>query len=250
MSGATRQFRIATAARSESGQSLVLAIILLVVLSITTTATITTIASSQSASTRDRQGALALNAAEAGLDLGANAVTGSNGNPPTGIQTTTVDHAAVQWKATQVSTSATGSVWTIDVRATSGNTTKVLQEQVTSTVHPGTPGAPSSVYNYGLYTGDSSPAGNCATDLSSNSYGNWLTNGGSGSGSAQIMTSVWVNNSLCLAGSGGVIIGNDDTDPTHPISLYVQGNFYAKGVATPVGSPTDRIFSSTIAGGH
>ena len=64
------------------------------------------------------------------------------------------------------------------------------------------------------------------------------------------MTSVWVNNSLCIAGSGGVVIGNDVTDPTHPISMYVQGNYYAKGVTSPVGTDTNRITSSTIAGGH
>jgi Tfp pilus assembly protein PilX len=250
MSGATHHTRLMTFARRDDGQSLVLAVLLLLVLTIGTTATISTITSTQTMSTRDRQGARALNAAEAGLDLAANAVSASNGSPPSGVQTTTVDNVGIQWKATQVSSSSTGSVWNVDVRATSGNTVKVLREQVVSTVHPGTPGAPSSVYSYGLYTGDSSPAGNCATDLTSTSYGNWITNGGSGSGSAQIMTPVWVNNSLCLAGSGGVIIGNDDTDLSHPVSLYVQGNYYAKGVSTPVGTATDRIFSSTIAGGH
>ena len=250
MSGATKQIRLATFARREDGQSLILSIIVLLVLTIGTTAVVTSVMSGQSASTRDRQGARALNAAEAGLDLAANAVTASNGSPPSGVQSTTVDGVTVLWQATQVSSSSTGAVWNVDVRATQGKTAKVLREQVVSTVHPGTPGAPSSVYNYGLYTGDPSPAGNCATDLTSNSYGNWITNGGSGSGSAQIMTSVWVNNSLCIAGSGGVVIGNDVTDPTHPISLYVQGNYYAKGVTSPVGTDTNRITSSTIAGGH
>ena len=240
--------RLSLVANRDDGQSLVLAILLLLVLSIATTATVTIVTSSQSSSTRDRQGALALTAGEAGLDLGANTVSGTGGNPPSGVQTTTIDGAQVQWQATQLSTSATGSVWKVDVRSTSGKTTKVLSEQLTSTVHPGTPGAPSPVYSVGLFTGDSSPAGDCSTDLSSTAYGNWVTNGGSGPGSAQIMSSVWLNNSLCISGGSKPVIGNDSTDPTHPVSIYVQGNYYAKTNTHPVGTTTDRIASSTIAG--
>ena len=251
MSG-TRQLppRFLVDVRRDDGQSLVLALIVLLVLTIATTATITLVSSSQTSSTRDRQGSRAFNAAEAGLDLGANAIQGSNGSPPSGIQTTSVDGANVTWQATLLTSTASGSTWKVDAKATSGKTAKVLQEQVVSTVHPGTPGAPSPAYGFGLFTGDSSPAGDCSTDPSSTAYGNWITNGGSGTGSAQIMSSVHINNSLCIAGGGGPIIGNDVTDPTHPISLYVQGNFYAQGVDNAVGTASNRIVSSTIAGGH
>ena len=137
MSGVTKHIRLATFACREDGQSLILAMIVLLVLTIGTTAVVTGVMSGQSASTRDRQGARALNAAEAGLDLAANAVTASNGSPPSGVQSTTVDGVSVLWKATQVSSSSTGAVWNVDVRATQGKTAKVLQEQVVSTVHPG-----------------------------------------------------------------------------------------------------------------
>ena len=89
------------------------------------------ITSNQSQSTHQRRAAQALSAANAGLDLAANAVGGA-GTQTSLSGSSTVDSNAVTWSAAKTTPASGTPYWTLNAAAISpdGQVKRVVQEQM------------------------------------------------------------------------------------------------------------------------
>src|SRR5579864_4696410 len=102
--------------RDESGQALILALVTLIALVISAATVTVMISSNQSQSTGQRQGQGALSAADAGLDLAANAVGGA-GTQTSLSGSSTVDGNAVTWTAAITTPTSGSPYWTLNASA-------------------------------------------------------------------------------------------------------------------------------------
>ena len=221
-SSAAAHFR--SLGRDERGQALILALVSLVVLIISAATVIVMVTSNQDQSRNQRQGAGALSAADAGLDLAANAVGGA-GTVTSLSGSSTVNGSAVTWSAAKT-TPATGTpFWTLSATAVSpnGKTRRVLQEQMQQT--SGTTGTTiPAIYGYGFVMGGAPSPTQYTTNTQVDAYctsGNAVTIFG---GSGAITVPAWINGDFCASGGSNPAIGNPSS--SSPIPVHIGGTMY------------------------
>jgi hypothetical protein len=224
--------------RSESGISLVMALLVMVVLSISTGGVVTFVTSNQTNAGRDREAERAFNIAEAGLAKGADGVIAQDPNATVAIGTTlsptsfSLDGGTGSWSATK----ASQLTWTVTATGNSptGRVLRKLQEQVIATQQSGTT-LVSPVYGYGFFMGD--PNADCTVLSGGDRIGN----------SALVTVPVYIASSLCLTGGGAPLIANPASGPK--ITLYIGGKLQVDSNSDPVGTSSSRLTSATIVGG-
>ena len=150
-------------ARAEDGIALILALVVMMVLSIMAISAAALVTSTQNTSSNERQGAQALTAGEAGLDLGANYIlthfNGVSSPPASGTTYTgsaTVDSSHTDWSAVY-SAGAGGAVGVWKVTSTAvgpnGKVKRVLQQTLQPCTTCTTTVQTSPVYSYGFVMG-------------------------------------------------------------------------------------------------
>lgn len=214
--------------RDERGQALILALVSLIVLIISAATVIVLVTSNQDQSSNQRQGAGALSAADAGLDLASNAVTTevTGGGTQTSLSgSQTVNGSAVTWSAAETTPASGVPFWTLNATAVSPNAkvTRVLQEQMQQT--SGTPGTSTPpIYGYGFVMGGAPSPTQYTNDAQVDAYcttGNAVTIFG---GSGAITVPAWINGDFCAGGGSDPAIGN--VSSSDPIPVHIGGTMY------------------------
>ncbi len=210
--------------RDEHGQALILALVTLIALVISAATVTVMISSNQSQSTGQRQGQGAFSAANAGLDLAANAVGGA-GTQTSLSGTSTVNGNAVTWSAAQTTPTSGSPYWTLNASAISpdGQVKRVLQEQMELTSDPSSTTIP-PIYGYGFVMGGAPSATQYTTNAQVDAYcssGNAVTIFG---GSGAITVPAWINGDFCASGGSNPAIGNPNS--SNPIPVHIGGTMY------------------------
>ena len=214
--------------RDEGGSALVLALVSLMVLIIASATVTVLITSNQSQSTGQRQGAGALSAGDAGLDLAANAVTNevSSGGSQTSLSgSSTVSGNTVTWTATETTPASGTPYWTLNATAVApdGKATRVLQEQMEQTSAPSQIQIP-PIYGYGFVMGGAPSPIQYTTNTAVDNYcssGNAVTIFG---GSGAITVPAWIDGDFCASGGSNPAIGN--LSSSDPIAVHIGGTMY------------------------
>ncbi len=216
--------RFRSGGRDERGQALILALVSLVVLIISAATVTVLVTSNQDQSSNQRQGAGALSAADAGLDLAANAV-GSAGTVTSLSGSSTVNGSAVTWSAAKTTPASGTAFWTLNATAVSpnGKATRVLQEQMQQV--SGTTGTTiPPIYGYGFVMGGAPSPTQYTTNTQVDAYcttGNAVTIFG---GSGAITVPAWINGDFCASGGSNPAIGNPSS--SSPIPVHIGGTMY------------------------
>ncbi len=216
--------RFRSGGRDERGQALILALVSLVVLIISAGTVVVLVTSNQDQSSNQRQGAGALSAADAGLDLAANAVVGA-GTLTSLSGSSTVNGNAVTWSAAKTTPASGPAVWTLNATAVSANhrMRRVLQEQMQQT--SGTTGTSiPPIYGYGFVMGGAPSPTQYTTNAQVDAYctsGNAVTIFG---GSGAITVPAWINGDFCASGGSNPAIGNPSS--SSPIPVHIGGTMY------------------------
>ena len=198
-----------------------LSLMVLIIASATVSALVT---SNQSQATVQRQGVGALTAADAGLDLAANAV-GSAGSQTSLSGSSTVDGNAVTWTAAKTTPASGSTYWTLNATATSSNgkVTRVLQEQMQQAAGSSSTTIP-PIYGYGFVMGGAPSPTQYTTNTDVDNYcssGNAVTIFG---GSGAITVPTWINGDFCASGGSNPAIGN--LTSANPIAVHIGGTMY------------------------
>jgi len=233
-------------ARSESGQSLVLAFIVMCALSITVGGVISYTTSNESQFGRDRQLDRAFHIAEAGLNNGIevvekvdpkNLLPTGNPYPSTGTYSVVLDggtgtyyvqkYAATSPECTTHAGSAPNACWVVIATGNSpdGKILKELRESIywrTVTVPV------DDVYGYGLFVDNPPGAGDCVDTH----------------GTATLdIDNVWINGDFCPAGNAGFEPTADSVG-----SVYIGGTYEGRN-NTGIGTSSKYYSTVNIAGG-
>ena len=210
--------------RDERGQALILALVSLMVLVISSATVAVLITSNQDQSSGQRQAAGALSAADAGLDLAANAVYGAT--TQTSLSgSSTVNGNAVTWTAAKTTPASGTSYWTLNATAVSpnGKVERVLQEQMQQTSSSQSTTVP-PIYGYGFVMGGAPSPTQYTTNTQVDNYcttGNAVTIFG---GSGAITVPAWINGDFCASGGSNPAIGNPNS--SSPIPVHIGGTMY------------------------
>jgi hypothetical protein len=222
--------------RDERGQALILSLVTLMALIISAATVIVVVTSNQSQSTGQRQGAAALSAADAGLDLAANAVS-TVGTQTSLSGSSTVDSNAVTWSAAKTTPATGAAYWTLNATAVSpnGKVTRVLQEQMQLTSSPTSNYIP-PIYGYGFVMGGAPNPTQYTTNTQVDAY---CASGGAVTvfgGSGAITVPAWINGDFCASGGSDPAIGN--LSSSNPIAVHIGGTMYdQQGPTCVIGAP-------------
>jgi uncharacterized protein (UPF0333 family) len=211
----------------ESGQSLALALVVLLVLLISGATVTQMLTSNQNLSSHERAGQQALTAADAGLDLAANAVTAAAA-AATSVSSggsVAVDGNTVTWSGAKTTPMSGNPYWTLNATARSpnGKVTKVLQEQMQQKAGGTTLQIP-SIYGYGFVMGGAPSPTQYTTNTTVDNYcssGHPVTIFG---GSGAITVNTWITGDFCASGGSDPAIGNPSS--ASPVAVHIGGTMY------------------------
>jgi Tfp pilus assembly protein PilX len=241
---------------AEDGIALILAIVVVTVMTIMAVTVASLITSTQHTSSNERQGQRAFTAGDAGLVVGANAVTATWNNSPappstaanehmSGTVSGGVDGSQVSWTA-DYNTSA--GTWTVTSTAASPDTKthRVLQETLQQAVNPG---HPVNLFNYGLVLGGTTP-NTCPSSCDAQTICNGPTHSFVYGGNEEVTVPVWINGDVCVSTSstGTPIFGNP-ASPAPKISVNINGSLVVQsGSGNAIGTQADPVNSVAIVG--
>jgi len=226
---------------SESGQSLIMALVVMFALSLSVAGIYAYMTGNVGAFTRDGQSVRALSDAEAGLNNGLATVTKNDPTNAVAVNTTygpttvQLDHGSVTYSATKKPAASCPnslpSCWLVTSTATSptGKVTHQLQQTVgwitktTTTQIDETP-----VYGYGLFISNPPGDPNCFKV----------------SGAVTVSANVWFNGSFCPNGGASL---NPAPGFDNKYTVYVGGNYLGQN-NTNIGSPSLKFAQADIVG--
>jgi Tfp pilus assembly protein PilX len=229
----------ATGPNSESGQSLVVALVVMFALSISIAGIFDFLTSNEGQFNRDRQDQRALSIAEAGLNNGLATVTKTDPSNATAINTTLasgsvpLDNGTFTYSATKYQTpncpNALPTCWVVTATGASptGKVLHQLQQTIGWVVKTSSVSIDESpVYGYGLFIMNPQGDANCFA----------------AGGATTISANVWFNGSYCP--NGGV---NISAKLDNKYTVYIGGNYLGRN-NTSIGSPTFKFAQATIVG--
>ena len=241
MTDPRRRARYQRGLRSESGQSLLMALVVMFALSISIAAIYSYLTSNEAAFNRDGQSVRALSDAEAGLNNGLATVTKNDPNNTAlvgtvyGPTTIHLDNGTVTYTATKQAAvncpNSLPSCWLVNSSATSptGKVSHQLQQTVgwitktTTTQIDETP-----VYGYGLFISNPPGDANCFAL----------------SGNVTVSANVWFNGSFCPNGGANITpaAGFDNK-----YTIYIGGNYLGRN-NTNIGTAALKFAQADIVG--
>ena len=225
---------------SESGQSLVLALVVLFALSISIAGVFTFLTSNEVQFNRDGQDVRALSIAEAGLNNGLATVTKADplntvpvGTTYTSGGTVHLDKGSFTYSATKQAApncaNALPTCWVVTANSTSptGQVTHQLQQSVGWITKTTTTSVDeSAVYGFGLFISNPPGDANCFAI----------------SGGVTVQANVWFNGSFCPNGNASLTAA-----PGAPYTIYIGGNYLGRN-NTSIGSAAVPFSQATIVG--